>query len=148
MSQIIKKISASHSFFERLCNAEAKKRSRHTEDDIGNTITSIKNNLNKILNARQGHALSAPHLGLLDLNDAANTDSDVFSGIQKEVETTILTFEPRITAAVVNLISDPNNPASLKINVVAEIVVSSNQKNYSGIVIDITYNSDKRYHIE
>ncbi len=148
MSQIIKKSTASHSFFERLCSAEAKKRSRHTEDDIKQTIMSIKNNLNKILNARQGHALSAPHLGLLDLNDAANTDSDVFSGIQKEVEVTILTFEPRIIAADINLTSDPNNPINLKINVIADILVPSNQKNYSGVVIDITYNSDKRYQIE
>lgn len=148
MDQIINKSSASHSFFERLCNGEAKKRSRHTDEDIGHTIISIKNNLNKILNARQGHALSAPLLGLLDLNDAANIESDVLSGIQKEVETTILTFEPRITSAVINLSSDPNNPADLKINVIAEIIVSSNQKNYSGIVINITYNNDKRYLVE
>lgn len=148
MNQIVKKGASSHSFFERLCNAEPKRRSRHTDDNIELTIESIKKNLNKVLNARQGHAQSAPNLGLLDLNDAANTESDVFSGIQKEVEKTILAFEPRIMSADVTLVSDPNNAVNLKINVVAEIVVQPSQKNYSGIIINITYDSDKRYLID
>lgn len=137
-----------YSFFDRLSNGEPSKRTRYREINPKHAITSIKNNLHRVLNARQGHALSAKDLGLLDLNDASNTDGDVFSEIEKEIQKTILAYEPRIVGVSIKLLSDLNDPASLKISVIAEVNLHPNQESLKGVVINITYDRDKRYCIE
>ena len=147
MNYAIKK-NSSHSFFERLCNGESKKRGRHQDHDFENEIASIKRNLMKILNSRQGHALSTPTLGLIDLNDAANTDGDFSSNLQKEIEDTIKDFEPRIVAVNATFNADPNQPSNLNISIIAEIVIQPSEKSYSGVVMNITYDNSRHYHIE
>lgn len=145
----IREINAEgYSFFDRLSNGEPGKRTRYQEIDPKYAITSIKNNLHKILNARQGHALSAKDLGLLDLNDASNTDGDVFFEIEKDIRKTILAYEPRIIGVSIKLLSDLDAPASLKISVIAEVNLHPNQENLKGVVINITYDRDKRFYIE
>ncbi|WP_051396174.1 type VI secretion system baseplate subunit TssE [Ignatzschineria larvae DSM 13226] len=137
-----------YSFFDRLSNGEPSTRTRYREINPKHAIISIKNNLHRVLNARQGHALSAKDLGLLDLNDASNTDGDVFSEIEKEIQKTILAYEPRIVGVSIKLLSDLNDPASLKISVIAEVNLHPNQESLKGVVINITYDRDKRYCIE
>lgn len=60
-------------------------------------IATIKHHLERLLNARQGGALSSPDYGLPDFNDAVAGTTDLLTRLATSVRTAIAQYEPRVS---------------------------------------------------
>lgn len=73
-----------------------------TADPVGGRIRSIKQNLVRLLNSRQGGSSSSNDYGLDDFNDAAVGSSDMLRIIGQDIRKVITKFEPRVHDVRVN----------------------------------------------
>ncbi|WP_259779338.1 type VI secretion system baseplate subunit TssE [Aestuariispira ectoiniformans] len=98
--QTVKSVRA-RSLLERV-RADDLQEGPRTGDALSARVASIKNNLLKVLNGRQGGALSAPGFGLRDFNDASVGSSDMLRIVAGDIRKVIETYEPRVSNVVVN----------------------------------------------
>ncbi len=136
------------SFLERLNRGQPNRRVHRLDVDFESVVHSIKENLNKILNARKGHSMSAPDLGLIDLNDATNTESDVSAKICLEIRKCILEYEPRVKEVEVSIVPDYDNPTIWRISAMVTVFLSAVGDKTKEAYIDILYANNKRYYVE
>lgn len=144
MSYPIKENVSGQAFFERLANIQRHRRIQRGAVKAESILTSIKLNIEQILNARKGHSQSAPDLGLLDFNDATHTNNDVMTEIKRAIRDCILNYEPRINNVRVELKSTQYSTMNLEIRVFADVDLHGCAE---GIAIDILYDRNKRYQV-
>jgi type VI secretion system protein len=80
-------------------------------------IGSVKRHLERLLNARQGCALSSPDYGLPDFNDAVSGTTDLLTRLAASVRTAIAQYEPRVIVRHVRLLPDADAPMELHFRV-------------------------------
>ncbi|MCG6269349.1 type VI secretion system baseplate subunit TssE [Vibrio furnissii] len=107
-------------FFERL-EANAKPMSLTQGPDAWDVLESVKRNVSNILNTRIGDAQSAPHLGLVDFNDATLETMDLSLRIKLAIQHCLERYEPRLKQVLVRADSDHFNPLTLRFHIVASI---------------------------
>ncbi|MBL4296869.1 type VI secretion system baseplate subunit TssE [Vibrio fluvialis] len=107
-------------FFERL-EANAKPMSLTQGPDAWDVLESVKRNVSNILNTRIGGAQSAPHLGLVDFNDATLETMDLSLRIKLAIQHCLECYEPRLKQVLVRADSDHFNPLTLRFHIVASI---------------------------
>lgn len=89
--------------------------------DAWDVLESIKRNVSNILNTRIGGAQSAPHLGLVDFNDATLETLDLSVRIKLAIQQCLERYEPRLTRVLVRADQDSFNPLTLRFHITATI---------------------------
>lgn len=109
-------------------------------------LASIKQNLRHVLNARPGSCLSAPLLGVSDLNDATSTAADFRQALECAIRDCIFNYEPRITEVFVNAEQhEAHDPLTLYFRIQAKI----NFDEIDDVVeFNIHLDNQQHYHLE
>ncbi|MCE0559217.1 MULTISPECIES: type VI secretion system baseplate subunit TssE [unclassified Motilimonas] len=129
------------SFFQRL-NHEVQPASVLSGPDFYDVVESIKTNVLNLFNARRGHSLSAPGLGLIDFNDATIGTHDLTLQIKMAIKRLIQEFEPRIHKVDVNVVNDEHDPLTLRFHLTAVLNLSSSD---SEVKLDFILDGNRRY---
>lgn len=125
--------STQSSLFERIQQTDDP--DNYTESDV---VSSIKRNLNRILNERPGSCQSAKSLGVIDLNDATMSTNELNSLICTSIRQCIEDYEPRISTSTIVAKPNYDDPLTLVFSVTAYI---DNQK----IEFDIKLDHQQKY---
>lgn len=135
---------SSASLFERI-QGKDKYSSPSYHSGLKNFVESIKNNLNNILNTHPGTSQSAVELGIMDLNDATSTASDIYQRISQIIRECIINFEPRIVDVKVIPIPNDEQPLTLFFYVVATVSFQDCNKD---IAFNLHLDNDHRYYLD
>lgn len=108
-------------------------------------LSSIKHNLNLILNSRPYACQSTPFIGIPDLNDATLTGVDFKAHLEGVIANCITTYEPRITNVTVHFIENNMDELSLQFNITAFISLD-NQKQL--IEFNVQLDSNRKYQLK
>lgn len=108
-------------------------------------VSSIKNNLNNILNTHPGTSQSAQQLGIIDLNDATSNSIDIYNEIAEIIKSCILNFEPRIVEIKVN--PKPNEYQPLTLFFYVEAVVCFREY-HRMISFNLHLDKDHHYYVD
>ena len=103
------------SLFERLDPDAPPLRILSRQEQVQERIQGIKQNLERILNTRQGCSASSPELGLRDFNDASLGSTDLQHRVGADIRRSIAAHEPRIKVLNVLVQPDANQPLNLHI---------------------------------
>ena len=106
------------SLFDRIRGEE-----RVTSPDTQLTalISSVKRQLDRVLNTRPGNCRSAPDLGVIDLNDATQGSADIRSRIREAIRQCICDYEPRIVQVEVSFSDNVSTPLEMAFRVTAHV---------------------------
>lgn len=100
----------------------------HRQTDTEVLLSSIKCNLQRILNIRKGGASSDIEMGLADFNDAQLSSRDVISNICKDIEHTIDKYEQRLTEITVLPNLNDSTPLKLSFRILASVFFSGKKE--------------------
>lgn len=103
------------SLFERLDPDTPVLRALSRQEQALARIQDIKQNLERILNTRQGCSASSPELGLRDFNDASLGSTDLQRRVGDDIRRSIAAHEPRIKVIGVRVLPDTTQPLNLHI---------------------------------
>ena len=87
-------------------------------------LTSVRQNLSLVLNTRPGGSQSAPDLGIVDMNDAMMSSSELNLVVCQSIRDCILRFEPRISAVTVTTCvsaHEASDPLMLHFRIIADV---------------------------
>jgi type VI secretion system protein len=136
---------AQGSFFERLDSDIPLVRSVDDSNYLVSVVASIKNNLQWMLNSRQGCSQSAPDLGLDDFNDSVGGIIDFTIKISKNIKQTIEQYEPRVKIHDVNFVPNPEDPMKLSFRIEGTLLVRYKKKD---VLIELVLNGlNKQYKV-
>ncbi|HAL66755.1 MULTISPECIES: type VI secretion system baseplate subunit TssE [Pseudomonas] len=103
------------SLFERLDPDVPLLRILSRQEQVQERIRGIKQNLERILNTRQGCSASSPELGLRDFNNASLGSTDLQQRVGADIRRSIAAHEPRIKVVSVRVQPDATQPLNLHI---------------------------------
>lgn len=103
------------SLFERLDPYVPLLRILSRQEQVQERIRGIKQNLERILNTRQGCSASSPELGLRDFNNASLGSTDLQQRVGADIRRSIAAHEPRIKVVSVRVQPDATQPLNLHI---------------------------------
>ncbi|MFW5444507.1 MAG: type VI secretion system baseplate subunit TssE [Methylococcaceae bacterium] len=133
------------SFFERLDSKLPQTRSVDDSNHLSRTVDSVKNNLQWMLNSRQGCSQSAPDLGLDDFNDSVGGITDFTIKISHNIKQTIKQYEPRIKIHAVNFVPNKDDPMKLSFRIEGTLLIKYQKKD---VLIELVLNGlNKHYKI-
>jgi type VI secretion system protein len=133
------------SFFERLDSKLPQSRSVDDSQYLSRTVESVKNNLQWMLNSRQGCSQSAPDLGLDDFNDSVGGITDFTIKISQNIKQTIKQYEPRVNIHTVNFIPNKDDPMKLSFRIEGSLLIKYQKRD---ILIELVLNGlNKHYKI-
>lgn len=81
--------------FERLANPGSNAR-RTINENAQELADSIMRHLQRLLNTRQGHALTRPDYGMPDFTDCAESLPETLDKVRRAIQSSIEAFEPRL----------------------------------------------------
>ncbi len=90
-------------------------------EDPKQSIDSILEHLQRILNTRQGNVPIAEDFGLPDLTDLQQDYPDSLRGFERAIRQTIQNYEPRLRAVRVRFIPNEEDPLSLRFQIVGRL---------------------------
>ena len=132
-------------FFDRLDPNLPQIRSVDDGNHLPSIIASVKNNLQWMLNSRQGCCQSAPDLGLDDFNDSLIGIYDFTIRISNNIKQTIEHYEPRIKVHKVHSVSNVDVPMELCFRIEGTLLVRYKEKD---VLIELILNAlNKHYKI-
>jgi type VI secretion system protein len=126
---------------ERLDEAAADPLPIQEQGSIARCQVSVLQNLQRILNARQGCCETRPDFGMPDLNDAISQGADAVLTVARSVKLQIEMFEPRLESVAVRYHPDPDNPLQLAFHVSATLRYGEQTEHFS---FDTILSDDKR----
>lgn len=133
------------SFFERLDSKLPLIRSVDDSNHVIAIVTSVKKNLQWMLNSRQGCNQSAPDLGLDDFNDSVGGITDFTIKISNNIKQTIEQYEPRIKIHNVTFSPNKDDPMKLGFRIEGTLLISYKEKN---VLIELVLNGlNKHYKV-
>ncbi|MFN0062481.1 MAG: type VI secretion system baseplate subunit TssE [Myxococcaceae bacterium] len=91
--------------------------------DVGESVAA---HLRVLLNARQGDALTAPDLGLIDFTELVHGFPFSIGRLQQSIRETLLRYEPRLKQVTVRHVSS-DDPLLLRFEIVAQLAVAGSQ---------------------
>ncbi|MDY0970728.1 type VI secretion system baseplate subunit TssE [Siccibacter turicensis] len=106
------------SLFDRIRGEE---RSSSPDAQLTSLISSVKRQLDRVLNTRPGNCRSAPDLGVIDLNDATQGSADIRSRIREAIRQCICDYEPRIVQVEVSFSDNISTPLEMAFRVTAHV---------------------------
>lgn len=83
---------------------------------------SILRHLQKMLNTRQGHALTQPEYGIPDVTEFIQTLPDMVNEVRRAIRNSIEKFEPRLRNVEVTFVPSEDEWMRLRFEITAELV--------------------------
>ncbi len=105
------------SLFDRI-NSESKQNDYELNKS---RLDSIKFNLSRILNSRPGSSQSAISIGVVDLNDATMSSSEIKAEICRAIKCCIEQYEPRIVQVTVVARSHEDDLLTMQFDIQATV---------------------------
>ncbi len=113
-------MSRERTLLERLARPSAA-RDRTAREDPAEIVRSVLGNLQRILNARLGHAPAQPDLGMPAPSDILRTGPEAVHWILDTLRICIEKYEPRLTDVQVAHLSDEGDVLALRFQVTARL---------------------------
>lgn len=108
-------------------------------------LDSIKFNLSRILNSRPGGCQSAKSMGVVDLNDATMSSSEIKAEICREIKNCIEKYEPRIIQVSVVALANNSDLLTMQFEILAVVKDEFGTEN---IEFRIYFDNRQRYFFE
>lgn len=93
-----------------------------TKEDVEALMESVRRNLGRLLNARQGMCETAPDYGLPALTDLTIGSADYVQRVQEAIRVTVEKYEPRLRRLRVSLAPDEEKRQTLAFRIDAVLV--------------------------
>ncbi len=104
---------------ERLADPQSNERSTYRSADVEAAVTQ---HLARLLNTRQGSALTCPDYGLIEVSEVLYDFPDAIGIMQRALKNTIQTYEPRLkNVQVRHLKSDVAGEMILQFEITAQL---------------------------
>jgi type VI secretion system protein len=133
------------SFFERLDSKLPLIRSVDDSNHLVAIVASVKNNLQWMLNSRQGCSQSSPDLGLDDFNDSVGGITDFTIKVSNNIKQTIEQYEPRIKIHDVNFSPNRDDPMRLSFRIEGTLLIKHKKRD---VLIELVLNGlNKHYKV-
>jgi type VI secretion system protein len=118
--------------FERLKSTNGVGRStmyreREHLESSDQVLHSILQNLQRLLNSRQGQSPACQDYGLLDVTQVLYGLPEAEDAVERSIQKCIETFEPRLTRIRVKRVEDPSRPLSVCFLITARLASDKNQ---------------------
>ncbi|RTZ16409.1 type VI secretion system baseplate subunit TssE [Vibrio aquaticus] len=130
-------------FFERL-EANSSDYSLTQGPEAAKVLASIKLNVSRVLNTREGGAQSVPSLGLIDFNDATLDTLDLSLKIKLAIQQCLNRYEPRLKNIEVRSFSDPCSPLALRFQIIAAI---NSDAIHDKVQFDLMLEQNRQYRV-
>ncbi|MGL4667753.1 MAG: type VI secretion system baseplate subunit TssE [Saezia sp.] len=130
--------SGNSSLFDRLGEENEPTRSVSNSGQVVGRVKAIKQNLERVLNTRQGCNQSSPDSGLIDFNDAVLGSSDLLNRISMDIRRVIQQNEPRVRVIDVKAMTDVHAPTNLSFRIDCLVPVKDKKE---VIEIDLVMNA-------
>ncbi len=88
---------------------------------------SVLRHLQKMLNTRQGHALTQPEYGIPDVTEFIQTLPDMVNEVRRAIRNSIEKFEPRLRNVDVTFVPSEEEWLSLHFEITAELVTEKEE---------------------
>ncbi|MDR0807081.1 MAG: type VI secretion system baseplate subunit TssE [Enterobacteriaceae bacterium] len=129
---------STRSLFERV----QAKASRDDYSVSTDPLLSIKLNLIRILNTRPGSSQSTNEIGVIDLNDATQTSTELNITICKSIKDSIEKYEPRIATATVTPRVNHHDPLTMFFDITATI---PNEHGSTNVEFQLRLDNERHY---
>ncbi|OOF77644.1 type VI secretion system lysozyme [Rodentibacter caecimuris] len=119
---------------------------KKTEKEIvSDLISSIKKNIELILNSKEGCTLCAPDFGLKDFNDATATTRSLGQAIISNIRSNLERYEPRIQIMRIEYIPDAYDVLQLNFRITCSVLLKQrNELTELNIILD---SSSKKFKV-
>ena len=95
---------------------------RSTELNASLLADSVLSNLRRMLNTRQGLALTVPDYGLPDMTDMVHLFPEAVDICRRSIRQSIEKYEPRLKNVIVTSAIDEDDPFNLRFEIRAQLV--------------------------
>ncbi|OUR86626.1 hypothetical protein A9Q81_28290 [Gammaproteobacteria bacterium 42_54_T18] len=92
-----------------------------TQFDQTEQLQNVIDNIQRMLNIREGSVLALPDYGMPDFNDVVKEFPDAIHRIQQAISQFVDTYEPRLHAVQVHYVHDEDQPLLLKFVISGEL---------------------------
>ena len=92
-----------------------------TQFDKDAQLQNVIDNVQRMLNVREGSVLALPDYGMPDFNDVVKEFPDAISRIQQVISQFVECYEPRLQGVQVHYIHDPEQPLLLTFVISGEL---------------------------
>lgn len=127
------------SLFDRISGADA---SIPPAQEMDRLVSSVKRQLERVLNTRRGSCRSAPDLGVVDLNDSTQSSDDTGGRIREAIRHCIREYEPRIDGVEVFAVDNTTAVPGMAFRVNASVRLDTLEQAAS---FDIHMDSNRHY---
>jgi type VI secretion system protein len=93
-------------------------------DPKAGAVRIVLDNLQKLLNSRQGHAAAQMGYGIPDPSEVLHSYNDAISAMAKAIKASIEKYEPRLTAVQVRHVANPDDILVLRYQIVGQLAKS------------------------
>jgi len=97
-------------------------------DEVDSVLSSIRRNLNNILNTHTGNSQSSSDLGVGDFNDAQSSSINLSKTVCTDIKRSIEGYEPRVTNVVVAQVVDRDSPLRLHFKITGNVLFFDKNK--------------------
>jgi type VI secretion system protein len=87
-------------------------------------VQAVLENLQRLLNSRQGHAAAQMGYGIPDPSEVLHQYSDAITQMAKSIKASIEKYEPRLTAVQVRHVANPDDILTLRYQIVGQLAKS------------------------
>lgn len=106
---------------------------------VDEMVRSIKNNIELVLNSKQGCTLCAPDFGLKDFNDSTATTRSLSQTVIRDIRFNIDKYEPRVKISRIEYIHDPYDMLQLNFRITCIVLLKQkNELTELNIILDST----------
>ena len=106
---------------ERLANPDPGEDSR-MDVDMHRLRRSVLGHLQKMLNARHGHAPAQPDYGIPDLNEFMFSMPESITPMRQAIQQSIEKYEPRLKNVVATWVPDEDDPFNIRFDIKARLI--------------------------
>jgi len=94
---------------------------------VSDEAASILHHLQRLLNARRGHAAAQMDYGIPDPYEVLHGQGDAIGQMAKAIKASIEKFEPRLTDVQVRYVANTDDVLSLRFQIVGQLAKSKDQ---------------------
>jgi len=106
---------------ERLADPDLNEDSRMGVD-MHRLRRSVLTHLQKMLNARHGHAPAQPDYGIPDLNEFMFSMPESITPMRQAIQSSIEKYEPRLKNVVATWVPDEDDPFNIRFDIKARLI--------------------------
>ena len=94
---------------------------------VNDQVRSILHHLQRLLNARQGHAAAQMGYGIPDPSEVLHGYGDAIGGMARAIKTSVEKYETRLTAVQVRHVAAPDEILTLRFQITGQLAKSKDR---------------------